>query len=883
MTRGLITMGIPKKAIKESRLKFKTAGTAVDGSHQIRRVTFFDQGIEKEAFYKTLDPEHHYPKLLAMMSVAVSAFLRSFLGDQAAEERIVVNEEGEVIGTLSFTINEFTVLNYAGEMIPIESPFKELVVPSTKTLIETKFMEILLSRFFIDDDDGHPHNFGFSVVDRTQPVPSIIDFDMALYWFTIYMKEPRPIIGIPKKNIHFTVADWERFPRIRDAKLYHWASYTSPGQESLTNVLPGQANMMSGVLPKPYADPTQFQALANSPEAQEQKLAAALKILLTYQPDVLRARLVSLFGDLPLNYTALGQSLSVRYEREFPLLCNEQTNTQPFVEFMMKLYQDHYDSLYRVVVFYMGCENNGHGVPLLPTCTALYKRPSYYQQVVAWVNKQNTTLYALEEPSCRYEITQLEERYHQIWRDAFAPGLKSLLNDTFELANQIIKDASLNATDQVSLDSNDTKAKTTTDETCTQAWDLFGSIPELSIKDIEEQIAVDAASTLRPAVIAIGEFSNKLYRISKIYYEKNLAALTVEDNIDFVEGLKELHSKYNFRIMQLLATTSSFASRFACIIRGINKITGEAHLALHLLSSDELMSEEVNGVSKPVLLHTDERIINEFCAALFIWAKTQKNHELTRIIHQIIDAEYTGYLGPGRSIPVKTYLTVSEGKESNDNRLAYIFSSGTADGRLNKLLIKNLAPKVILTQHLPSIRHAIHTNNFDSTLDRYAAKAHQLATHGQQFFHLYHKQGILCFYNTMYDWLDELPDRPFKLLLTQVLASYEAGLSGLRGLSIFGSKSRRMEVEGYLRYGQAIAVAMTFLHGDKTSTLNAILFDKIIDEIQLNLKRDTTKQTMKGYQLILQYTKDQHKEVYIQELKNCAGPISHRIANKAIS
>jgi hypothetical protein len=40
---------------------------------------------------------------------------------------------------------------------------------------------------------------------------------------------------------------------------------------------------------------------------------------------------------------------------------------------------------------------------------------------------------------------------------------------------------------------------------------------------------------------------------------------------------------------------------------------------------------------------------------------------------------------------------------------------------------------------------------------------------------------------------------------------------------------------------------------------------------------------MKGYQLILQYTKDQHKEVYIQELKNCAGPISHRIANKAIS
>ncbi|MGL5741518.1 MAG: hypothetical protein ACRCXC_02665 [Legionella sp.] len=130
-------------------------------------------------------------------------------------------------------------------------------------------------------------------------------------------------------------------------------------------------------MPKAYADPIQFERLAHDSVAQEQKLAAALKALLTYQPELMRKRLEEVFGDLTLNYTSLDEvygtgELRKKYEALYPLLCNEETNTKPFVDFMMELYQEHYDNLYRVVVFYMGCSNNGFGVPLPATCLSLY-------------------------------------------------------------------------------------------------------------------------------------------------------------------------------------------------------------------------------------------------------------------------------------------------------------------------------------------------------------------------------------------------------------------------------------------------------------------------------------------------------------------------------
>nr|WP_277619260.1 hypothetical protein [Legionella norrlandica] len=241
-------MGFPKKALKESQLQFLTAGKAVDdGSHQTFKVAFIENGILKEAFYKKLAPKDHYPELLAKLSVAASFFKMLFQGKRTAEERLVFDDNGRLVGTLSISVEGFKCFSFSHETVPQDPIEKDQVIPSTKTLIEKNFIEILLGRWFLDDDDGHPHNVSLA---------GDIDFDMFWYWFTIHMKEPRAVIGIPKKRVDLTVRDWEGFPNVKDSKPYHWATYEHPGQETIPFVLPKQEKIVKLVLPKIYADRT---------------------------------------------------------------------------------------------------------------------------------------------------------------------------------------------------------------------------------------------------------------------------------------------------------------------------------------------------------------------------------------------------------------------------------------------------------------------------------------------------------------------------------------------------------------------------------------------------------------------------------------------------
>src|SRR6185437_9946651 len=141
----------------------------------------------------------------------------------------VFDDNNKLIGTISINVEGFKPFNYTEEVVPIDPRERECVIPSTKTLIENNIIELLLGRWFLDDDDGHPHNLSLA---------GDIDFDMFWYWFTIHMKKSRPIIGIPKTHVNLTVRDWEDFPNVKDAKPYHWPAYTHPGQETLPNVVP---------------------------------------------------------------------------------------------------------------------------------------------------------------------------------------------------------------------------------------------------------------------------------------------------------------------------------------------------------------------------------------------------------------------------------------------------------------------------------------------------------------------------------------------------------------------------------------------------------------------------------------------------------------------
>lgn len=867
-------MGLPKKALRKSSLKVLTVGSAVnDGSHQISRVTFIENNVEKHAFFKELEPKNHYPELLAKISVATSLFKRIFQGKNSAEERLVFDDDDKLVGTLSITVDGFKSFNYADEPVPIEASQKEQVIPSTKTLIEKNIMATLFGRWYLDDDDGHPHNLGFAGDEAAD-----IDFDMFWYWFTIYMKEPRPVIGVPKKRIDLTVRDYESFPIVKDSKPYHWSTFQHPGQETLPSVMPSQ--ILKGVLPKIYADPKQFEQLAHEPAAQEQKCAAAMKALLTYQPEMVRKRLTELFGDMTLNYTSLDDtdvSLRIKYEKEFPTLCNDQTNIKPFVDFMMDMYQKHYDNLYRVVVFYMGCENNGYGVPLASTCSTLYHKPSVYRGIEKWIKTQNESLYAKDDVSLKYDLKELQNRYHQVWRDAYAPSVKELLHSSFNLTNKLLNQVS-SSSEPILIEVTGKKA---TDDSLTSAWELFGTMPELSVEKIEPLINVDKESKLREGLLLLVNFTREFHDTVKKYYGKERKDLTEEDNLEFTDQLNDLHKRYNLEIRKSLAHTSTFASEFNLISTKLKQVSEHVNFQLHLTTTDEQMSDTVKTtVVKELLPHTHEEVIRQFNDSLFLWAKSIKPEELAEYINEIIDNKYKPtieYLSSRhRTQSVKKFLAESMG-QSGDNRLAYILSSGKDTGALNTYLIQYLTPHMLQNYPLLSIRNAVKEGSFNTDIGIFTKAAVNFAKLDNRFTHLYNDEGMTLFYQTLFDWVDALPSQEFDKLIQNSLTEYEAGLSKVSSMLFWSSGSRRKEVEGYCKTsGHAKAVALTFLNGQDSSTLNSTLFDKIITSMKAKINESVVMQSLPGCKLIMQFDPEEHKTFYFAKLKEHSVAPSHK-------
>ncbi len=763
--------------------------------------------------------------------------------------------QDKLIGTLSIGVDDFKPLHFASQGIPINSTLKEQVAPSVKTLIEKNIMELLFGRWFLDDDDAHPHNLSLA---------GDIDFDMFFYWFIIHMKEPRAVIGVPKEHVTLTVSDYASFPNVQKSMPYHWPSYQYPGQRTIPVIVPVVQEQALKLLPKAYAAPVEFARLAQSSLAQEQKLAAALKALLTFQPEVQRKRLIELFGDLPLNYTSLEETdpgLRAKYEELYPRFCNEKTNKKLFVDFIMDLYQEHYDNLYRVVVFYMGCDNNGYGIPLSPTYLDLYQKPSFYRNVEEWVKKENETTYAKEE-TLKYDPGELQKRYHQVWRDAFAPIIKNLIYSSYGLTNALLKEATNPPYVQIS----ELVSKTVTDDTLTSAWELFGNLPELSVDTIAAKISVDKDSKLRDAVLSLVAFVNEFRAVTKAYYEKERKDLTEEDNLEFSNKLSLLYQSNNLKIRQALANTTTHAGEFNGIASSLKLIADQVNFQLHLTTTDELMEKALLAVKRDVLPFTHEDVKNQYYDSLFVWAKSIKPEELERYITEIIDKKYAPKLSTlsfrQRAEPVKQYLKTSA-NEHGDNRLAYILSSGTQDGALNTLLVQELTPLMLQKYPIPSIDLAIKDKSFEKGIVDFTLDVVFFAKKDKRFTHPYSDGGINMLYKTVYDWVDTLTEKSFDSLIKSSLAKYESKTWG----SLWGA-SRRSEVEGYLNGNcNAKVLAMIFMNGDEASTLNECLFVKIVETIKKEISKSPKMLHDPEYQLIAQFNLEEHKAFYLANLK----------------
>lgn len=848
-------MKIPKKALIYDE-NGKDGNVTIlkeisDSSHKTFKISFTnDNGLLVEGYYKKIDEK--YPALLAKISVAVSLFKRMFQGERSAEERLVFDPKGNLLGSVSISLKDFKSFNFYEDYIPTDNASKEQVTPSKKTLIDNNIMEILFGRWFLYDDDAHPHNLS---------LVGDIDFDMFFYWFTIWMKGQRPLVGVPNTRVNLTERDWENFPILKDAKGFHWPTYKTPGQVTLPTIIP--ESLLSSILPKRFPAPEEFEKLAGDETAQKQKFAVALKALVTFQPELFKKHLTELFGDLTFDYTALKNA--AEYEKYFPMLCTKLTDKMSFVDIIMKMYQQHYDNLYRVVVFYKGCIKNNSGVSLSATYDALRKNLSFYTAIKEWVVTQNQTLYA-KEPDLQYNLAKLEQRYHKIWRDSFTLIFKNLWHYSYEVTMEVLKTATCDKTIEIKL-----TEKQTSDADLTEALELFG-MPELSIKTMGPLITVDKESPIRSALFSSVDFTNQLRNAILTYYEKNEENLCQNDNDVFCDELNDLYNLCKKTILRNLGFETSHAEKFKLISGNLCDLMDKVDFSTHLVPT-RLFKSTVIPESAPA------DITPKFLASLFDWVNKLPPEDFNHHVNTIIDTHYTPYIKTislrGREQPVKKFLNLVKSEKTNDNKLAYILCSGTKEtGQLNLLLIKHLTPLMLIAKplHLPSIESAINEKTFDKNVPMYVKAAIQYAKTDPRFIHHYSAQGEEQFFKAVYEWVDSLNKSALKGLIESTLKSYEKQLS-------YFSVSRRpqvLKICGNYTARPAKIIAAIFLDGENSSSLNYTLFNTIIQAIKAHTKVDKKKYEEPGYRLIFQYDyydEEDHKEFYIDKLKTYASSL----------
>lgn len=841
-------MKIPKKALIYDE-KGKEGNVTIlkeisDSSHKTFKISFtYENGQPVEGFFKTLD--ENYPALLAKISVAVSLFKRMFQGERSAEERLVFDPKGNLLGSVSISLKDFKSFNFYEDYVPVEATAKEQVSPSKKTLIDNNFIEILFGRWFLYDDDAHPHNLS---------LVGDIDFDMFFYWFVIWMKGPRPVVGVPNTRTNLTERDWENFPVVKDAKSFHWPTYKSPGQATLPTIIP--ETLKSSILPKRFPAPEEFEKLAGDETAQKQKFAVALKALVTFQPELFKKHLTELFGDLTFDYSSLKNAAD--YEKYFPLLCTKSTDKMSFVDIIMKMYQLHYDNLYRVVVFYKGCENNNYKVPLLATHDMLHQNLSFYTAIQEWVMVQNQTLYK-DSPHLQYDLAKLEQRYHKIWRDSFTLIFKNLWHYAYDVTMEVLKAATCDKTIEIKL-----TEKQTSDEDLTEALELF-DMHELSLETIGPLITVDKDSLICSALSLSVDFTNQLRKAILTYYEKNEDNICRNDNDAFWDELNTLHSLCKKSISRDLGFETTHAEKFKLISTNLWDLMGKVDFTKHI---------EPTQLVKSLLIPESEPsdITSKFLVSLFDWAKKLPPEDFYLYITNIIDNHYAKTISlRGRAAPVKKYLELVK-SEANDNKLAYILCSGTSEnGQLNHLLIKHLTPLMLINKHLqlPGIQAAINDKTFDKNIPHYVKAAIHYAKTDPRFIHHYSVRGEELFFKAMYEWIDALPKPELKGLIASALHSYEAGLSWF---STDSRKPQVLKICGSYTAQPSKIIAAIFLAGDSTSTLNDHLFLKIVTQIkeQIIAKKDKNKYNDPGYRLIVQcnsYDEEEHKKFYKDRFK----------------
>ncbi|KTD18700.1 Uncharacterised protein [Legionella lansingensis] len=844
-------MPLPAKALRYGQLRKKTEGLAVPTSgHQVVKMEFVDSdGQVKTGFYKELIPEGvgdgSYPEILAKYSVAASVLIRLALGDRAAEDRLVFDEEGRIKGTLSVNLEKYKPLYSSSQSLPLDPQEKELVCPSVETLLQHNVAELLVSAWRIKCDDRHPGNFSLF---------GLIDWDMALYPYTYIMKGKRLVDGLtkelPEKGMKLLSKELDDYPNIEGRT------------HTPTNSWPGNANMW-----KRYKSYAEFQALSSNPALktedgttswQEQFFAALLKELLSFDPEMLRARLKEYLGEeLILDYRSLPRYKSEQLEKTHPTLFNEKTDQTPFIDHMMNVFQREYNELYSAVVLYPGCPQNKSGVPVVGFNRFLRNKPSAFHNVLRWADAQNDRMSecwrryeekkkaqgnvtgALDAYTMpvegRYHLERMQKRYHQIWRDAHSPTIKAIIGEGYTLIRQLANELRVKPLPLA------TKELEESDITLlTESFQLIG---EPHLLSESKTLDCDPSSDLKKGLEGLEKFVFKLHQCTKEYYTTKREDLSPEHNQAFCDAVSKLIIESESEVLPHLMTTA-WARKFGDCISNLQQFYNGLHFQRHCIASDQPLSTHATHDYKALLTrpHTDEEVVQSCLRTLFAWIKTLDKETFNSMVLNTIGdyqpSSFSLFARRYRAPSVETYLKTTT-HDCADRLGTILCEGGTDSTSLNTHLMRNLIPIMLeATQaqvdvNLLSVRNAVEHKSFDAAY--YAQRAQEFVKSDEQFTFPGSKQNIAEFSKVMFDWAAKQETRRFRALVRKARDLYAP-----YSITIWSQKERVPEINGYLgevpRHPNPKLLALILANGgNEENSFNTILLKELLMTMQADV------------------------------------------------
>lgn len=866
-------MKLPKKAVRYSELRFSSNTKIQKSGHPVSKIHFKDlDGKEKLAFYKPLDQT--YPELLAKYSVSASVILRLSLGELAAEERLVFNDDGKIVGTISIALPNYRPVDNAHNNTEED---KELANPSTMTLLKHNIARLLVKIWAMKDDDLHIFNLSLSGEPSEQNKKQEdlrgiaglfgkIDNDMIWYPITSIIKGGRFLDDnwvrtLDQKFVmELRSKDIDNFPNINGRT--HWPA----------NSIPMNFNYL-----KQYSCSESFQKLAGNPKLeltndetisfQQQLFEAYLMELLVFEPELIKNRLSEYFADMLLDFLSLPSEKSEKLSSFDKELFNTETDKGLFIDHMMVFLQKEYDELYSTIVLYTGCKKNTYQVRVPAFHEFLDKNPLSFGRIKTWLLQENermekSGLYKDNFKPLAFDIAAIEYRYHQIWRDSHMYILNSIRFKYETLTFKLMEELRLS---ELKIKRNSSLME---HKKLRESSQLIVK-PRLEFE--KSSINCDPSSEIAKGLIDLIAYINDVYQLSLRYANTPRHELSMQNNKEYCDQLEKLSTLYAPLINHAL-THTKWKNSFIKLQDELNIFIQNFELEKHL-NKKSLLNHKIFHLLEPN--HTEPSIIKSCANIFFDWAKNCEVDLLVDLICNIIDKHYDP---SNQNIPtnrqraqiVKQYLkNAKSSKEEGDNILAYILSEGGCkDTSLNTKLVKYLIPfmfrNILLHMdiYLKSIHNAIENNTFN--LGLYTECICHYAKNDLRFSHLLSKRQIMLFNKTMYEWVNTLNKKEFNQILNKTLQIYDKNK-----ILFIGNwfKTRGSSIEKYLKSDKpnATILALIFSEGEmKKTSFNTHLFHEILTTMA---RKALIYPHHEGFTLVSTLCDSDKKKIYLKTLK----------------